>query len=75
MCYRDTKKSRKTVYISHALGLNEPTLHIIHQSTAKMEVNVESVSAVSALNIADDQDKEWSSKAAQNEHNSHQLLH
>jgi len=66
MCYRDTKKTQKTVYISHALGLNEPALHIIHQSAAKMEDNVDSVSLVSALNIADDQDKELSSKAAQN---------
>jgi hypothetical protein len=67
MCYRDTKMSEKTVYISHALGLNEPTLHIFHQSAAKMEVNLDSVSPVSALHIADDQDKECSSKVAQNE--------
>jgi len=61
MCYRDTKKKgRKTLCISHALGLNEPTLHITHQSAAKMEVNVDSVSSVSILNIADDQDKECS---------------
>jgi hypothetical protein len=32
-----------------------------------MEVNVDTVSPVSALNIADDQDKECSSKAAPNE--------
>jgi len=32
-----------------------------------MKVNVDSVSPVSALSIADDQDKECSSKAAQNE--------
>jgi len=67
MCYRYTKKTKITVYINHALGLNESTLHIIHQPAAKMEVNVDGVSPVSALNIADDQDKECSSKAAQNE--------
>ena len=61
------KKDEKTVCISHGLGLNEPTLHITHQSAAKMEVNVDSVSSVSILNIADDQDKECSSKVAQNE--------
>jgi hypothetical protein len=51
------KRGKKTVYISHALGLSKPTLHIIHQSAAKMKDNVDSVSPVNVLNIADDQDK------------------
>jgi hypothetical protein len=62
-----TKIPKKKINISHALGLNETTLHIIHHSAAKLKDNVDSRSPVGALNIADDQDKECSPKVAQNE--------